>query len=223
MAKKALNAVTPPSNVLTEDQQAALFFQHKNKVIALREKLASVNGELRAALKVAKSDGFTKKEIDFAIELEKDDAKIVAWRKRQEQIAIWEGLPLGTQTELDLTPPVDRRPIEERAAAEGKRDGMKGGSLVPPYAQGAPGYEEYVEGWHLGAAALFSIQNRQSDTELLRPESDDEGQDDFDAAVDSDFGDDSYRPSDEVDVGGDDADFEPPAFLRDGAEAREDA
>lgn len=219
MAKKALNAVTPPSNVLTEDQQAALFFQHKNKIVALREKLASVNSELRTAFKVAKSEGFTKKEIDFAIALEDDeDDKIQKERLRQNQIARWLGVPLGTQAELDLQP--DRRSIEEKAAAEGKKAGMNGETLNPPYAPGTPGYEPYVEAWHLGQAAIFSIEKMKSETQLLRPESEDEGGDDeFDAAADGDFGDDTYQVGDEVDIGGeDDDDFTPPSFLRDDSE-----
>lgn len=213
---KTLKPVAAPSNILTEDQQAALFFQHKNAIVALKEKLASVNGSLRSAYKTAKSEGFTKKEIDFAIALEKDeDDKIQKDRHRQNQIARWMGVALGTQGELELEP--DRRSVEERAAAEGKKAGMNGEALNPPYAPGNPGYDAYVENWHIGQAAIFSIEKMKSETELLRPESEDEGQeDDFNAAADSDFGDDTYRPGDEVDVemDEDDSDFEPPAFLR---------
>lgn len=213
--EKALKPVAAPSNVLSEDQMAALFFQHKNKIVALRQKLSSVNGELRSAFKVAKAEGFTKKEIDFAIALEDDeDDKIQKERQRQNQIARWLGVPLGTQAELDLQP--DRRTIEEKAAAEGKKAGMNGETLNPPYAPGTPGYEPYVEAWHQGQAAIFSIQKMKPEAELLRPESEEDGQgdDEFDAAADGDFGDDSYRPGDEVDVEDGDAPFEPPAFLR---------
>ncbi len=213
--EKTLKPVAAPSNILTEDQMAALFFQHKDKIVALREKLASVNSDLRNAFKVAKAEGFTKKEIDFAISLEDDeDDKIQKARQRENQIARWLGVPLGTQAELALESEPDRRPIEERAAVEGKRDGMKGGSLNPPYAPGTPGYDEYCEAWHEGAAALFSIQNRNA-APLLRPESDEpDSDDDFDLAANGDFGDDTYRPGDEVDVETDeDETFEPPAFL----------
>lgn len=213
--EKTLKQVAAPSNVLTEDQQAALFFQHKDKIVALRQKLASINGEIRSAFKMAKAEGFTKKEIDFAISLEDDeDDKIQKERQRQNQIARWLGVPLGTQGELSLEPEPDRRPIEERAAAEGKRDGMKGGSLVPPYAPGTPGYDEYCEAWHVGAAALFAVQNRNS-APLLRPEAEgtNDGSDDFNDAADGDYGDDTYRPGDEIDI--DNADeFDPPAFLK---------
>jgi hypothetical protein len=178
---------------------AALFFQHKNTIIALRDQVASVSGKLRSAYKVAKSEGFSKKEIDFAISLEDDeDDKIQKERLRQNQIARWMGIPLGTQTELELEP--DRRSIEEKAAAEGKKAGMNGETLSPPYAPGTAGYEPYVEAWHLGQAAIFSVQKMKSEAELLRPESEesDEGNDDFDMAANGDI--DDYAIGDEVQV-----------------------
>ncbi|BCH33230.1 hypothetical protein MesoLjLc_51600 [Mesorhizobium sp. L-8-10] len=172
---------------LTEDQQQALFFQNKSKIVALKQKLASVSGELRSAYKTAKSDGFTKKEIDFAIALEgDDDNKIGEERKRQNMIAAWLGHPIGTQAELDLQP--DRRPIEERAAAEGKKAGMEGQALKPPYAPGAPGYDAYVEAWHKGQAAIFAIKKKPEDApELLREQGKETAgkPDDFDQAADS--------------------------------------
>lgn len=216
MAKKekALKPVAASSNILTDDQQAALFFQHKNAIVSLKEKLASVNGSLRSAYKQAKSEGFTKKEIDFAIALEDDeDDKIQKQRMRENQIARWLGVALGTQGELELEP--DRRSVEEKAAAEGKKAGMNGETLNPPYAPGSPGYEAYVESWHEGQAAIFSIQKIKSETELLRPESEDEGQsDDFDDAANGDSGD--YEEGEEVAVMSEEdaADDGIPEFLR---------
>lgn len=203
MAKENLKAVNPPSNVLTDDQQAALFFQHKKAIESLKDKVASANSALRSAYKVAKAEGFTKKEIDFALSLEDDeDDKIQKDRLRQNQIARWMGIPLGTQGELELEP--DRRSVEERAAAEGKRAGMSGESLNPPYAPGTAGYDPYVEAWHVGQAAIFSIEKMKSETQLLRPESEENegGTDDFDAAVDS--------------SNFDSENFTPPAFLTEG-------
>lgn len=215
--EKALKPVAAPSNILTEDQQAALFFQHKNAIVALKEKLASINGSIRAAYKVAKAEGITKKEIDFAIALENDeDENIQKERLRQNQIARWLGLPLGTQSELALEP--DRRTVEERAAAEGKKSGMNGETLNPPYAPGTPGYEPFVENWHIGQAAIFAIQKMKSEDELLRPEADPQEPDPFDVSADGDFGDDTYRPGDEVEVA-EEPDFEIPAFLKEPAEA----
>lgn len=223
---KELKPVQKASNILTEDQQAALFFQHKNAIIALKEKLASVNGSLRSAYKQAKAEGFTKKEIDFAIKLEDDeDDSIQKERQRQNQIARWLGVPLGTQTELDLEP--DRRSVEEKAAAEGKKAGMNGETLNPPYDPGTPGYESFVEAWHQGQAAIFSVQKMKSDTELLRPESEDEGQsDDFDDAANGDFGSDDYEAGEEVAVMSEEdatAEEEIPEFLRRTEPQEEDA
>lgn len=177
---------------LNDDQQQALFFQHKKKIGGLKDKIASLTGDLRSAYKVAKAEGFTKKDIDYAFSLEKDDdEKMVEERRRQEQIARWLGHPIGTQADLFGTgKPTDDRPLKERAFDEGKRDGMKSeGPLNPPYDPGNEAYEAYIEGWHKGQEAIFNVKQKVEDppAPLLRPEGNEPAEaDEFDEASEGD-------------------------------------
>lgn len=191
---KVVGGHTPPGHnsgasveELNDEQQQALFFQHMRKIGDLKKKLASVNGDLRSAYKVAKAEGFTKKDLDFAFDLEKDeDEKMVEDRRRQAQIARWMSHPIGTQADLfGSGTPTDDRPLRERAFDEGKRDGMKSeGPLKPPYDSG-DGYDGYVEGWHRGQEVLLAAIKKPEEPVLLRPEGNEPaGPDAFDAAAD---------------------------------------
>lgn len=174
---------------LSEDQQQALFHQHMRKIRELKKKMSSINGDIRQAFKVAKAEGVTKKDLDFAFALEKDeDDGMVNARRRETMIAKWLNHALGTQGDLfdDMR---DKRPLKERAYDEGKTDGMKSeGPLSPPgnYSPGSDGYVGYVEGWHAGQAAITNIKKKEpEEAPLLRPEGGDpQGADAFDNAAD---------------------------------------
>src|SRR5690606_15024300 len=89
------------TNELTDEQSQVLFFNHKKKIAGLKEKISSLTGELRATYKVAKSEGFLKKDFDFAFLLDKDeDDAAIERRRREAQIARWQGHPIGTQGDL---------------------------------------------------------------------------------------------------------------------------
>jgi len=165
---------------LTEDQRKALFFHHLGTIASKKEKAASASGELRAAYKAAKADSFTKKDIDFALSLEKDeDEKMVEQRKREIEIAAWCGHPIGTQA--DLFDGVDRTPIVERAAAEGRKAGAEGqSSSANPY-DGEAG-QVWMREWHAGQKDLhdaFLALNRNKDA-LVKTERPRGAGDDFD-------------------------------------------
>src|SRR5690349_20143392 len=51
LAENGIGHNQPPAG-LTDDQRQALFFQHLKQVRALKEKIASTTGELRAAYKL---------------------------------------------------------------------------------------------------------------------------------------------------------------------------
>jgi ribosome modulation factor len=54
----------------------------------------------------------------------------------------------------------DRTPAVDRARAEGKRAGMNGESMKPPYDTTLPQHDQWVEGWHEGQKAIFAIQRK---------------------------------------------------------------
>lgn len=157
------------TNELTDDQRQVLFFNHLRKIETLKDKLATVNSDLRNAYKVAKAEGFIKKEFDFAFWLEKDEGEAaVAERKRQAEIAAWMGVPLGTQADLfsgEAAPS-----IAEKAYEDGKRSGIKNEVLKPPHGSGTEAYNEYVRGWHDGAAVrTTTLREQEEGAQLLRP------------------------------------------------------
>jgi len=150
---------------MDDDNQHALFLHHFNKIKALREKLATTNADLRNALKTAKAEGFLKGDFDTATALGKDKAgEIEAQRKREDRIARWLGIPLGTQGELFVAPSQ-----REKAFAEGKNDGIQGKPMKPPYSPGTEGWEGWTEGWHAGQSAAFKIkQSKNPDAPIIK-------------------------------------------------------
>lgn len=173
-------------NELSEDQRQALFFQHKRQIAALKEKVGSATSDLRNAYKVAKAEGFPKKDFDFAFKLEDDaDDEAISERRRQAEIAKWLGHPIGTQADLFAETSIDRRPISETSYEEGKRAAMNNEVLKPPHGAGTEAYTRYVEGWHEGDAIRASLAKEQEDgASLLRMNEEPDGADDFDDAAD---------------------------------------
>lgn len=146
---------------LTDDQEQALFFQHKRKIGALKDKLAEVNSDLRNAYKQAKAENFAKKDFDWAFKLDDADAEgeLMEEAKRREQIARWMGHPVGTQAELNFGG-VDRTPIDDKARAAGKRHAMAGGAAVVPAEFSGPAVQAWLDGWHEGDKAFRSVKDK---------------------------------------------------------------
>lgn len=187
-AKKASGNLTHDNttNTLTDDQRHALFFQHKRKIAVLKEHIASLTGEMRSAYKIAKAEGYPKKDFDFAFMLEKDkDGEAIERRRREVEIALWLGHPVGTQADLFESTTIDKRPIAETAYEEGKRAGMNNEVLKPPHGAGTEAYERYVAGWHDGSAIKASLKKEQEDgATLLRMNEEPQAVDEFDDAAD---------------------------------------
>lgn len=175
---RVLNTDGPPSTghnsgELTEEQRQALFLQNltkietlKAEIETLKAELASVNSKLRNAYKVAKSDGFKKKDFDYAAELRNnDDKEMIERRRREQQIAKWLAHPIGTQPDMFEEP--DRRPIEDKAYEEGKIAGMEGKGCSPPY-DAVPG-QKWVEGWHDGLTANRSLFQKKEEPQSPAP------------------------------------------------------
>lgn len=143
---------------LSEEQQEALMRSHMGKVRRLREQMATVNANLRNALKVAKADGYPKAEIDYALYLEKDaqdgSGEALAKRRREAQIARWLGHQIGAQP--DIFDETDDKTLDAAAKEfeAGKRAGMEGETLQTPEWVQDPA--QYAAGWHKGQDVLKS-------------------------------------------------------------------
>lgn len=158
---------------LTDEQRRALFFYHLGRVKNKKAEAESVNGELRNTYKVAKADGYTKKEIDFAIRLEKaDEHELMEERRRQHEIATWMQHPVGVQ--LSLLDEPNRTPASERAEEEGFAAGSAGESCEPPFDSHEP-RQAWISGWHRGQKAILSVwESRQTPIEEAAADGDEE-------------------------------------------------
>lgn len=149
---------------LTDEQKQTLALQHKHKLKALIEEKDSIVGKIRSAKKVIKADlgkdGVGLVEDMIKLETEEGEADMHARMERAMRAARYMATSLGTQFQLFE----DRQPAAERAAAEGRRDGMAGKTLNPGeagYQSGTPQYDAYANAWHGGQKALFAIQKME--------------------------------------------------------------
>lgn len=150
------------SSALTDDQQQALFWSHLGKIKRQRDKIASLTGELRQAYKLAKAEGFSKADLDYALRLEsEDETEAIDRRRREAQIARWMAHPIGTQS--DLFDGVDRTPAVDKAYATGKIAAFKGDAPIAPYADGGSEQAQaWLRGHHDGSAELRDIQSKKN-------------------------------------------------------------
>lgn len=141
---------------LTDAERAALFHQHRKQIATAKQALESAKGTLRNLYSRAKIEGFSKKDFDYATELENDkDEAAMKRREREALIASWMQHPIGAQADL-FKSYVDRTPIEEKAFAAGKADGLEGKTLKTPEGYAGEAEQRYIAGWHEGQAALAS-------------------------------------------------------------------
>jgi hypothetical protein len=153
---------------LTEDQQQALFFNHKRsyeKALAVKKK---ADAEFKVACKLIKSEGTKLSDIKLAVDLEDPEAsaEMRARLERELRVARWVGAPVGTQ--FSLLDETDRTPIDERVFDEGKRAGLKGEKCEPPRTLPGNLMTRWTDGWHEGQTALAGkIKQKDNDQ---RPE-----------------------------------------------------
>ncbi|MFG1245750.1 hypothetical protein [Xanthobacter flavus] len=162
------NASPPPPanhNQLTDEQQQALFEQHKTKYehfLALKKK---ADADFKNACKLAKSelgDGAVD-DIKLSIQLEtpEGEAEFKEEMDRKARVARWKGLPIGMQASLFVE---DRTPGDERAFGEGKRAGMAGKERRAPYDAATSQFRKWLEGYDAGQEV-----NRSLMKDAIRP------------------------------------------------------
>jgi ribosome modulation factor len=154
------NGIGHNSEALTDDQNQALFFSHKRAYEAALAKKKEAAAAFLKVCKLAKSelgdDAVLSIKDAILLDTDEGEAKLRADLERQLRIARWMNVPFGQQAEL-FSDANDRRPATERARAEGKKAGMEGLAMKPPYHTALPQFDQWVEGWHEGQAAIFAI------------------------------------------------------------------
>lgn len=158
-------------NQLSDDETAKLFFQHKRAYSAALDTKKVAAAKFLETCKLAKAElgAGVVADIKTALELESEEgeAKIKAAIEAQLRVARWMNVPIGAQAEMFGEP--DRTPAVDRAWAEGKRDGLQGLTLKPPYDPSTPQYGRYQEGWHAGQAVNGAGIRAPADDADLRP------------------------------------------------------
>lgn len=158
-------------NQLSDDDQRALHFRHVSEYKKALEAKKKADADFKNVTKRIKAEGGAVDDVKLSIELEspQGEAKLKERFAAMQRIAAWNNLPIGTQGNIF---DVDRRPTEEKAFDEGKRDGMQGKTLVIPsiYPPDGAAGQKYAEGWHAGQAAIMNIRPLNPKAEILRPD-----------------------------------------------------
>jgi hypothetical protein len=140
------------SNILSEDQQRALFFNHKSLYERSLATKKEADAALRNTCKLIKSEGGAVADIKLAIQLDtvEGEREAKARIERELQVARWVGAPFGHQFQMFE----EELAATDRAFETGKIDGLKGVARRPPYAPELPQYRRYMEGYMEGQAVL---------------------------------------------------------------------
>ena len=160
---KAAAADTGHNSEMTEEHRRALFFHHLGRVKRQKTVVATASADLRNIYKVAKAEGYSKKDIDYATSIEAtDDEVLINERRQQAMIARWMQAPLGLQG--DLLDAVDMSPAADRARETGKIAGMKGETCIAPYSDGGSEQAQaWIAGWHEGQETLMAALSLTKD------------------------------------------------------------
>jgi hypothetical protein len=135
---------------MSDDEKAVRFFSFKRRWEAATAALKIVEEEAKASLgKHAIRDIRTSISLDTPEGEAKQREKLEA----QLRVARWLGLAIGSQANF-LDEDEDRTPAVDRAAAEGKRDGLAGNPCKPAYDPSTPQYASYMEKYHEGQATM---------------------------------------------------------------------
>ena len=171
---------------LTDAQEQALFVDWLGKIEKQKAIIASETATVRNMYKAAKVEGFTKKDIDFAIRLKKhEDDDIRAEMKQQAKIARWMRIPIGVTPDLFDEP--DRETLDEKAHNDGRVVGMAGGDRTSPYDPTSTNDQNWLIGYDEGQQALRDafVARQEAATETSDPDEGDGGElDDLDDAGD---------------------------------------
>lgn len=146
---------------LTEDQKYALYCQWKRQYETAKlawddakSEADSKKGEFRALCKKVQaelgSDAVERIKDLIKLDTPEGEAEIKASIDRMVWAANWAGAVDGAQLEIFT----DLRPIDDKARANGKRDGLAGKPFQPMYATGTSALRAYEEGFNLGQETL---------------------------------------------------------------------
>jgi hypothetical protein len=145
--EKPAPSTTAGSNTMDPDARA-LFLADKARYAKLKDAASKAAQALRAHGKVIKSDGFTVRQIQLAIQLEtpEGEAEFRSLIANDLLAAQYAGAAIGSQLSLFLEP--DRTPSVDMAFDEGTKDCLEGKAAKPGYDPSTEQHRWYMEGYH---------------------------------------------------------------------------
>ncbi len=169
-AATAAPAAGSNSEKLTDDMQKALAGIHQREFNRAKAAANEASNQFRTIQSRIKAEGGDVKQIKVMNELESEagEARVRESLERILKAAKWKQSKLGDQFNLDIDG-VDRTPIDDRAFADGKADGLSGEPPDNKKYQG-PLLQRYMAGYHEGNIAFAAT------LELFRPKPGTEGQ-----------------------------------------------
>ncbi len=153
------------SNEMSDEQRAKLTFQHKEKYSRILQTKKDADTALRNFGKEIKSDLGAKglADIKDMIELESPEGeqKLKDDMNRRARVMRWMAMPVGSTVDMFAD---DRRPITEKAKAEGKKAGLAGDRHDNPYHQTNDGHAAWNAGFIEGQDVILA-KFKPTDTE----------------------------------------------------------
>lgn len=139
-----------------DPQTRAIFLSNKEKyakAIARQKKAGEDVSEIK---KTIKSDGFSVRQIQVAIQLEtpEGEAEFRILMANDLLAAQYAGAAIGSQLQLFLDDK-DRTPLVDRAFDEGVQAAMSNQQAKPPYDPGSEGHQRFLDGFHSVTANML--------------------------------------------------------------------
>lgn len=138
---------------LSEDQQRALHYEHCRKFEAAVAVKKKYDKELKDVSKMIKADGDSVAKVKQTLlsRTPEGEAELRAEIAQTAEVLRWAGVNVGETADMF---PEDRTPSDDRAFAEGKRDGLAGEPRKPNYDPSTSQYNKYMDGFTSGQDVL---------------------------------------------------------------------
>ncbi|EFL88315.1 hypothetical protein [Ahrensia sp. R2A130] len=153
---------------MSPDEQHALLMDYARKEVKFQERLDVIKDERKSDRAIAKADGFTMEQLDFAYKTLTSEDQSVQVASTQNRVNILQGMSVLPKGQADLF--AERRDAAERQYDEGFADALAG--------RDAPGADEQrkLTGWMAGRdlrASAFkkreaaSPEAQEADNEII--------------------------------------------------------
>lgn len=158
----------PNSQTLSDDQRAALLFQHSAKYTRALKAKKSADAEFKNICKAARADcgkdAVDRIKLGIRLETPEGEAAVRVEIASMLEVARWHNSPVGTQFSMLET--IEEDPAN-RAFLEGKKAALENLPAKPPYDPGSQLYPRWMDGHGEGTTALLRKGIKGADGQTL--------------------------------------------------------